>query len=106
MNARKDSKSHTAGANSGKHRGSLLQFLAGAISALGLLGIGGTPASATPLSDRTTLEARVKTVRQALRLEAHRSGDIDQPQLAQWGNWGNWGNWYNGWNNWGNWYNG
>jgi hypothetical protein len=84
---------------------------------LGLIGIASVLGPSTTVArndvelSRTSLEARVLAVREALRHNDTNSvGNTVGDKLAQWMNWPNWGNWgnwpnWNNWNNWGNWWN-
>jgi hypothetical protein len=78
------------------------------IAAVGLLG-SAAQAGAIVRLERMALEARVQTLRVALRAAGDGVGS-DDPGRAQtdpWANWNNWNNWNNwpNWGNWGNWLN-
>ncbi len=78
------------------------------IAAVGLLGAA-SQASAIVRLERMALEARVQTLRDAIRA-AGDAVETDAERLAQtqpWANWNNWNNWNNwpNWGNWGNWLN-
>lgn len=84
-----------------RRKSALLRRLAMVIAAAGLLGAA-AQSQARLERDRSALQARVETMRDAIAqtLPDRAGGD----RFAQWFNWGNWNNW-NNWPNWGNWNN-
>jgi len=82
----------------------LLRKLTVALAAAGLLGAA-AQAQAHVERDRSALQARVETMRDAIA-QALPEG-VSDGRFAQWFNWGNWNNWNNwpNWGNWGNWLN-
>jgi hypothetical protein len=78
------------------------------IGAVGLLG-SASQANAIVRLERMALEARVQTLRAAMRASSDGVASDDQAreQTEPWANWSNWNNWNNwpNWGNWGNWLN-